>query len=391
MPDKKLLVSLTYLGRQFFLHLFKKYILRQKSPGMDKFLEYYRDDLIVPLTKDERDRHPDFTKCVVCSICDPACPVFAATDSRQFAGPMDIACCLSRDLTESGRWPDPFLSTLCGACDRACPEKVPVSEIIVYLRRKTRINQPENLPAFYGDAIGAMKRGTGVFGKAAKAVTAERASVLYWRGCREAVWETNTTKKLLDTLGVKFTTVDELCCGALPSDMGLDYEPSPAMDRIRNSGATTIVTGCPSCANALKSALPDITVKSAVELICEKGAPDSKPLAGKKIAFHDPCQTGRSPEVWDPPRNIIISMGGELMTLEREKGTAPCCGAGGGLIEVDPELARRVARIRIEEIIASGAEALVTTCELCARNLASAVIENEKLNVYNLVELYLGG
>ena len=401
MPDRKLIVSLAYLGREFFLHLFKKYVLRQKSPGIDKFIEYYRDDRITPLTTIERDRHPDYTKCVACALCDPVCPVFATTGSEKFAGPMDIASCLSRDLTESARWPDPFLSTLCGACDRACPENVPVSEMIVTLRRKTRINQPENLPAFYRDAISSLGLGAGVFGKVAlipnetrglsPLSTTDESPVLYWRGCREALWETNTIPKLLDKLGVKFTSVDEICCGALPFEMGLDYDPSPALERIRNAGVSIIVTGCPDCANELGRVLPEMKVKLAAELIYEKGAPNSKILAGKKVAFHDPCRVGRGTEVWDPPRDIIRNMGGELVSQEHEKETAICCGAGGGLLEVDAALAKKIARNRIDEIMATGADALVTTCELCARNLLSATKEVEKLKVYNITELYLTG
>ena len=388
MLDKKQVKSILVLGWQFFLHMFQKFILRKKSPGYDDFIEFYRADRIVPMGERDRERHPDFSKCVVCELCDPVCPVFNAAGSTRFAGPMDIASCLSRDLTESGAWPDPFLSTLCGACESACPENVPVSEIIVHLRRKTRITQPENLPNFYRDAIANLDNNKGVFGKLATASSDKKAPVLYWRGCREAQ-ASNNTAELLKKLGVDFMTIDEVCCSGLPSELGLDYDSAPAAGRIRNSGATEIVTGCATCAKALKAALPDMEIKLAAEVAYKSKLPADKALEGEKVAIHDPCRMPRGAQTWDPPREIARSLGGEVVVLDREKETAPCCGAGGGLLEVDPDLAKSIARNRIEEVVSAGASVLVTPCELCARRLASAVSEGDKLKVKSLAEILI--
>ncbi len=391
MLDKKVLTSIVYLGWEFFLHLLRKYVLRRKSPGLEEFIEYYREDRIVSLTAEERDRHPAYSRCIACGLCDPVCPVLNAVGSTRFAGPADVACSLSRDLTESGAWPDPFLSTLCGACDRICPEQVPVVEMITYLRRKSRLTVPENLPAFYREAIVNLEGGNGVFGKVAPSDRPDAAQLLYWRGCRQAVWETDITRKLLEELGVDFMTVEEDCCGGLPVEMGLDYDAAPVLERIRASGASGIVTACPICAATLRGALPEMSVKLAADLIYETGPPPGKLLEGAKVVFHDPCRMGRGPDVWEPPRDIIRNMGGELVGLEREKDTASCCGAGGGLLEVEPDVARKVARDRIDEIVATGANILVTTCELCARHLAENAQDIEKLRVYTLEELFLSG
>jgi len=390
MSEKARIASTAFLGREFILHMLQKYILRRPSPGFKEFIEYYRDDRIVPLTQSERDQHAEHSKCIVCGLCDPACPVLNAVGSACFAGPVDIACSLSRDLTESGAFLDPFLSTLCGACDCACPEQVPVSEIITRLRRNTRITRPEKLPAFYRDAIANLDEGKGVFGKSAPAGATGSAPVLYWRGCRVAASENGRTRKLLDKLASEYVTVEEGCCGGLPAEMGIDYDASEALKRIRGSGASQIVTGCPTCANTLRAALPEITVKLAVELIYKADSPTSDFLEGKKTAFHDPCRMGHGPDVYEPPRDILRAMGAELVPLEREKENVSCCGAGGGLLEVDSEIAQKVARNRIDEVVAAGAEALVTSCELCARHLRSVVGEEEKLQVYDLAEIFTG-
>jgi len=387
MPDKKQFYAVYFLGREFFLQLVRKYIFRRKSPGYEEFLEFYGDDRIVPLTDAEREKMPAFAACVVCEICDPACPVMKADASARFAGPMDIACCISRDLTHSGDWPDPFLSTLCGACDYVCPESVPITEVIIYLRRKNRLTNPAILPDFYNRAIDNLKYGTGVFGENAPALAENKAPALYWRGCREAAEKTEDNIKLLEKLGIEHMTIDEGCCGGLPEEMGLDYDHSPVMERIKSSGAETVITGCPVCANYLRKKL-DLKVQLIPELLYNQKPPGNA-LSGRKVAFHDPCRMPRSPQAWEAPRRLIQEMGGELLGLPREKKKSECCGAGGGLLETDPSLAGKIARNRIEEVMEAGAQALITSCPLCAKHLKSAVKTEEKLDVLTLARAFL--
>lgn len=386
MPDKKQLYAIYFLGREFFLHMVKKFIFRRKSPGYEDFLEFYGADRIVPLTDIDREKIPAFAACVVCEMCDIACPVAKADDSTQFAGPMDIACCISRDLTQSGDRFDPFLSTLCGACDYVCPESVPVTDIIIYLRRKNRLTNPAILPDFYNRGIENLKNGLGLFGKNAPSLSAKKAPVLYWRGCREAAEDSEDNLKLLEKLGIEYMTIEEACCGGLPDEMGLDYDPSPVVERIKSSGAEMIITACPVCANSLRKRL-DLKVRLIPELLYGEKPPGNA-LSGRKVAFHDPCRMPRRPQAWDTPRKLITEMGGELVKLPHEKEKSECCGAGGGLPETDPELAGRIARSRVEEVMEAGAQALLTSCPLCARHLKSAVKDSEHLDVMTLTQAF---
>jgi Fe-S oxidoreductase len=93
--------------------------------------------------------------------------------------------------------------------------------------------------------------------------------------------------------------------------------------------------------------------------------------------------------VYDAPRNIIEALPGvELVEMERIKGYAWCCGAGGGVLEAFPEFASWTANERIEEALATGAEALVTSCPWCLRMFKDAVADTAAcLEVYDLTEL----
>ena len=65
------------------------------------------------------------------------------------------------------------------------------------------------------------------------------------------------------------------------------------------------------------------------------------------------------------------------------------CGAGGGVKEAYPDFSSWVAGERIEEAKSTGAEALVTACSWCERNLTDAVATDsqDKMKVYDIIEL----
>jgi len=138
------------------------------------------------------------------------------------------------------------------------------------------------------------------------------------------------------------------------------------------------------------------------------------------VTYHDPCHLGRLAEPYQPwagvekrvagplivtepekpvrfgtkgiyrePRSVLKSIPGlNLVEMERTKEYAWCCGAGGGVIDAYPDFARWAAAERIAEARATGAEALVTACPWCERNLKDANREvGEKIEIFDIVEV----
>ena len=88
-------------------------------------------------------------------------------------------------------------------------------------------------------------------------------------------------------------------------------------------------------------------------------------------------------------RELIRSIPGVgLVEMERIREWSWCCGAGGGVWEAYPDFAEWSAKERIEEAEATGAEALVTSCGWCERNLRDAASESGlKIKIYDVTEL----
>ena len=65
-----------------------------------------------------------------------------------------------------------------------------------------------------------------------------------------------------------------------------------------------------------------------------------------------------------------------------------CCGGGGNLEMVNPELAAKVAQMKIDEIKATGADMVVSSCQQCLRTIATRARKQDiDLTVKDLTEL----
>jgi heterodisulfide reductase subunit D len=109
----------------------------------------------------------------------------------------------------------------------------------------------------------------------------------------------------------------------------------------------------------------------------------------KRVTYHDPCDLGRKSQVYDAPRSIIRAIPGiEFVEMEDHGENAMCCGGGGNLESIDPDLSRAVARLRLEQAQAVGAEAIISACQQCERTLHMAARrEKIRIRVMDVVQL----
>lgn len=97
------------------------------------------------------------------------------------------------------------------------------------------------------------------------------------------------------------------------------------------------------------------------------------PAPDMRVAYHDPCQLGRRSGVYDAPRTVIAAaIGRAPLELAHNRGAAECCGGGSLLDKTYPVLSARIADARIERVLETGADVLVTACTTCRRVLGEA-------------------
>jgi heterodisulfide reductase subunit D len=107
------------------------------------------------------------------------------------------------------------------------------------------------------------------------------------------------------------------------------------------------------------------------------------------VTYHDPCDLGRGSREYEAPREVINSIPGvNLVEMDHNQENCLCCGGGGNLEMIDSGLSSEIAKAKIEEVLATGAETVVTACQQCVRTMSTYARRNKiKLEVMDIVQL----
>jgi Fe-S oxidoreductase len=127
-----------------------------------------------------------------------------------------------------------------------------------------------------------------------------------------------------------------------------------------------------------------------LELICEGKLSISKKYK-KKVAYHDPCYTGRHNGIYDEPREALKRIPGlKLIELADSMEDSLCCGGGGGRIWMETPKGERFSDLRIEQAIRAGADVLVTSCPYCITNFEDSRMnleDSEAIEIKDITEI----
>jgi len=352
--------------------------------------------------------------CVKCGSCVDVCPVYAQTQQLEntmggwfadlksfvrkaygFPG-MFFGSTNGKDvLKEYSNYP--YLCTLCGRCAIVCPAFIDTKELRIgtreFMVEKGKSPQAifqlgETLKRVH-NIVGEPNEDRPTWVQALSEVPKdmfqrEKAKVVYFVGCVASYFP--MTKRIpqsfvqiLDKAGVDFTIMggEEWCCGfpLIAAGMKKDAEAmiQHNLEKVEGKGAETIVFACPSCYHTwMDQCKTDIEIFHSTQFI--KRLIDEGKIRFKekktKVTYHDPCDLGRASGVYEAPREILRAIPGvELVEMKGNREQCVCCGGGGNLEMVNPELSAKLAQAKIEEIKATGAEMVITACQQCVRTI----------------------
>lgn len=240
----------------------------------------------------------------------------------------------------------------------------------------------------------------------------EKTDVIYFVGCVSSfsprVFKIpRSIIQILNAANVDFGLLgdEEWCCGfpLLSSGFKEDFIDFAKhnIEKVNKTGARYLITSCPSCYHMWKHTYAELKlgIKAEFEIlhvvqyiykIVKEGKLILKPL-DLKVTYHDPCDLGRNSDVYDEPRNLIEMIPGvKFVELENNRKLATCCGGGGNIEAVDKQLSENIAQIKAREIIKTGVDIAVTSCQQCVRTIQQALKkENSKIKAMDLTELIL--
>ncbi len=338
----------------------------------------------------------------------------------------------------------------CGACDVGCKRNLDLEILLMNQSLKVALVERGFARPEHKGIIARIEKSGNYYGMDQKIrknwVTddikvEDKADVLFFVGC----WASykypevaQATARILNKAGVPFMLLDEeRCCGSLMYETGHVREfriaARATLEKIRQSGAKTVVCACGYCYKTIKVEYPKVLDMATSDLgfevlhiaefadkLREEGKITPKEELKMKVTYHDACSVGRLSEPWipwegirdaedwgklkparqfrrgtngcyEPPRNLIKAIPGiELVEMFRHHHNAYHSGEGGGVLEAYPETAHFAADWRLREADEFGAEAIVTPDVHSLHMLRGALerVETDTVGkVYHIAEI----
>jgi heterodisulfide reductase subunit D len=357
--------------------------------------------------------------CYQCGTCSGSCPTAPAMDytPRRMLHMLRLGLG-ERVLRSRAIW----LCTSCYSCTARCPREIKISDAMIALRSlavEQGLDLPPNLVTLR-DTVTARHNISGddntsrliwsqnlpdPLGFAEK----RQAEVCFYVGCVASFYPMvygipQAMVQVMDRAGVDFATLggEEWCCGYPLFTAGMEGLMVALMAhnvaRVREMGAQTLVTTCPSCYYTwshlypqLDPSPPGFEVLHASQFLARLMEDGQLKLGGVEqvVTYHDPCDLGRKSGIYDAPRRVIEGVPGiEFREMDASRENALCCGGGGDVQIVDESVTAAVAARRMGQAQKTGARVILSACQQCKRTLmAAARREKARVRVMDLAEL----
>jgi len=379
--------------------------------------------------------------CTDCCLCADVCPAVSATEDGQLSGVYRLSELRRIMRSRTGllrrffgkqaptgeqlkQFSDTvFRCTLCGRCQQVCPSGILLKDLWLSLRQDLvhchaypqRVdmigeNLAESHNVFNEDNEERAEWVEDVPAAPDHGYIKDQADVVYFTGCVSAYFPLAqqipiALVKILDAARVDFTLLgeDEWCCGFPMLGAGLRDRVKDLVEHnlkaVREKGAKKVIFSCPSCYQMWREHYPrEFEISHVTQFVNELMASGQLALndLSLTVTYHDPCDLGRGSGEYEAPRQVIRSIPGvKLVELAHNRENCLCCGGGGNLEMIDAGLSADIARAKIDDVLQTGAQAVVTACQQCVRTMTTYARRNkipiEVMDITQLIHKALAG
>jgi Fe-S oxidoreductase len=350
----------------------------------------------------------EMNKCYGCDLCDDACPV------RLFNAGDKLNIIYNTWNNEDDGVPL-YSCLTCSACTNACPQLVDYDSY-VDIRRNMIVGGPpaSEIPHTVLQAVLAAEAEED---SDSDFISVDDypidSNIGYYPGCvdyldQEMIFShvNEGSMNLGDATTSAFTLFEEMgeevtylgrdflkCCGHDQKWQGMTevFEKLKAYNqkKLGESGVDTLVTSCAECFRtfALDYELDEMKVMHTTEFLIESGF-DMELSAEEDVTvtFHDPCRLGRQMNIYDQPRDLISGVEGvSLVEMEHHGEDALCCGVSSMMSCNENSRALRVQRF--EEVNATGADIMLTSCPKCVSHFECLKFEGDPKHDFEILDV----
>ena len=297
------------------------------------------------------------SRCNECGLCREECGFL-----QKHGLPKLIAD--SYDPFEEKRLGIPFECSLCGLCSAVCPQGLDPAGMFLDMRREA-VDRSVNFAGHSG-ILKYERRGTSR--RYSYYALPEGCDTVFFPGCAlpgskpdKVIALFEHIRKDLPSLGIVLD-----CCTKPSHDLGRERFFHLMFGELRDyligQKVKTVLVACPNCHKVFRTYGEGLQVKTVYEVLAERGLPERNPLSDRVVTIHDPCSVRFNSDIHSAARAIISKIGLTINEMSHSRENTVCCGEGGTVGCLSPDLAGRWGSIRKTE--AEG-HLTVTYCAGC--------------------------
>lgn len=262
----------------------------------------------------------------------------------------------------------PFECSLCRLCGSVCPVGLQPAEMFLQMRRA--ISRTGAALSRTHKTLLAYER-RGVSPRYSYYALPKGCDTVFFPGCALAGASPDTTRQIFALLGKEIPNLGIVldCCTKPSHDLGRDAYFQTMFGDMRRflvyHQVRKVLPACPGCYRIFSDYGAPLQVETIYEVMAKSGTAGRQKVSGV-VAVHDPCVTRYESEIHEAVRRLVRSVGLSIEPMPHEREKTVCCGEGGAVGFVAPELSRNWAGIRKRE---ANGRRIITYCAGCVHYL----------------------
>ncbi|SHI54589.1 Uncharacterized membrane protein YdjX, TVP38/TMEM64 family, SNARE-associated domain [Malonomonas rubra DSM 5091] len=300
--------------------------------------------------------------CTQCGLCVRECAFL-----EKYGDPKKMADNYSAD--SSFHLGLAFECSLCGLCAAVCPHQLNPETMFLEMRRETVDRGAADYPEHKG-LLNYERRGTSK-SYSWYSLPAD-CDTIFFPGCALTGSRPQQTLKTFELLQQRLPTIGIVldCCTKPSHDLGREdyfYAMFGEMKAyLQQQGIKTVLVACPNCYQVFTEYAPDFRTLTVYEQLAEMNLPAVEMAESTKINIHDPCVARFSVGMQDAVRDLARKQGLTIEESKHHRQTTLCCGEGGAVGAMAPELAKSWTEKRASE----STDRTLTYCAACSHKLS---------------------
>lgn len=306
--------------------------------------------------------------CTGCNLCVKECSFLQRTGNP-------------KELAAGSKQCDPFECTLCGLCAAVCPVGVDPSRYFLEQRREIRrvkgVDDPRHAPLLAYEKKGASSLYT-FYG------LPEGCDTVFFPGCALPGTRPQAVSKVYESLKTVIPNIGIVldCCLKPSHDLGREDHFNSSFQELRDhlygQGIRKVLVACPNCNRIFSDYADGISVQTVYEILVDLPG-ETAELSSTEAVFHDPCVARKNVAAQDAARNMVKRAGVSVAEMKHSRDKTLCCGRGGGVNFVRPDIIGESVASRVAE---AAGRPIVTYCAACAGTYAAKATSLHLLDLW---------